>query len=232
VPAIRTSPIVALAAAGTAEDTWLDTLGGWLADPRVAFLLLAIGIVAIMAELAHPGTVGTGVGGAAAVLVGLWSLSMQSMDAVGLGLIVLAAVLYALELFNPTTGVAAAFGSIALFVGGLLLIDGPGGGVPVAVVAPTAVVLGVAVVAAGRIGLRTRHLPSTLTGTGRFVGRDLTVASTDGATGRAFVEGAWWSLRSTGPVLATGAPARVVAVEGLVLIVDPRAPLEEESPWR
>jgi membrane protein implicated in regulation of membrane protease activity len=57
-----------------------------------------------------------------------------------------------------------------------------------------------------------------------FPGRIVTVREADGSTGRTFTEGAWWSLRSAGPPLRPGAQARVVALDGLVMVVDPLGP--------
>lgn len=234
MPAPPTQPVAALAAVllGVAPGAGPSGLARWVEDPRVAFLLLALGTVSILVELAHPAVPGTGVGGALAVLAGLWCLSQQSVSAVGLGLMVLAAGLWAAELLTPASGVAGALGAVALALGGLLLVDGPSGGVPAAVVVPTALVLGAAVVAAGRLGWRSRGLPSTLTGGDALIGRDLTVAESDGGTGRAFVHGAWWQVRSVGPPLGRGTRARVVSLDGLVLVVDPRPPLDDEPPWR
>ena len=73
---------------------------------------------------------------------------------------------------------------------------------------------------------RTRRLPSVSTGTDVFTGQSVTVRDADGTTGSAFTEGAWWTLRSVGPPLQAGDTARVVAVEDLVLLVDPRSATE------
>jgi membrane-bound serine protease (ClpP class) len=227
---IGTRLILATDEAGTGV---IDTVAAWLDNPTVAFLLLVLGIASVTVEVAHPGTVGTGVAGILLILAGLWSLSMQPSTPAGLGLIVLAAGLYIAELFVPTAGVAALVGSVALLVGGLLLVNDPAhGGVPAGVVLPATILLGVGAVFAGRLALRTRGAPSTLTGAGLLVGRDLTVARAerDGASGKAFIEGAWWNVRSIGAPLTPGAPARVVALDGLVLVVEPGDPDADRAP--
>jgi membrane-bound serine protease (ClpP class) len=99
----------------------------------------------------------------------------------------------------------------------------------VLVVAPMAVVVGVVSVLAGRLAVQARGRPSTLTGTGRFLGRDLTVDRTDGTTGQAFIEGAWWRVRSAGGPLVAGARARVTALDGLELVVEPHPPPDVTS---
>jgi membrane-bound serine protease (ClpP class) len=47
------------------------------------------------------------------------------------------------------------------------------------------------------------------------------VTESDGVAGRAFAEGTWWTVRSAGPLLVAGRPARVVGMSGLELVVEP-----------
>jgi len=76
-------------------------------------------------------------------------------------------------------------------------------------------------VIAGRVAVRTRRIPSTTTGTDVFTGRSVPVRDASGTTGRSYTQGAWWTLRSTGPPLTPGRDVRVVGVDGLTLLVDP-----------
>jgi membrane-bound serine protease (ClpP class) len=215
--------------------TLLDSFVQWLDNPTVAFLLLALGITSVMVEIAHPGILGTGIGGVVAILLGLWSLSMQSVNMAGFALITLAALLFLAELFSPTTGLAALGGTVALLAGGLLLIDDPvEGGVPAVVVLPASAVIGTAVVVAGRIALRVRDRPP-LSGPDGLIGRPVVVEQVideAGLSGRTFTEGAWWQVRTSGAQLRPGAPARIVAVDGLVLVVVPthEEPSGKEAP--
>jgi membrane-bound serine protease (ClpP class) len=155
------------------------------------------------------------------VLAGLWSLALQATTPLGLALVVIAAGCFVAELFVPVTGAAAAAGGAAFLAGGLVLVDGPGGAVPAPVAVPTAVVLALAVTGVGLLAAHTRALPPT-TGEAALVARDLVVDRTDGHTGQAFVAGAWWQVRTTGALLVPGGRARVVAVDGLDLLVDPQ----------
>jgi membrane-bound serine protease (ClpP class) len=87
------------------------------------------------------------------------------------------------------------------------------------VVGPVAAVVGVAVVGAGRLALRARNAPSTTTGLERFVGQVVAVQRAQGHGGQALLEGAWWHVRSDSGPLSEGQQARVVAVDGLDLVV-------------
>jgi membrane protein implicated in regulation of membrane protease activity len=44
-----------------------------------------------------------------------------------------------------------------------------------------------------------------------------------GGRGQAFIEGAWWNVRSQGTELVDGEEVRIVAVDGLDLLGEPAA---------
>jgi membrane-bound serine protease (ClpP class) len=160
------------------------------------------------------------------------------VNAAGLLLLLLAAVMFVAELFAPGVGVAAAGGTGALVLAGVFLFpDTPGLGLSMAVVLPVAAVVGAAVVLAGRLVVRSHHAPVSASGPGVFIGQVATVSRLGDAPALVFVEGAWWTVRSAEPPApADGATVRVVGLEGLDLIVeviDPPgatgpAPLPEE----
>ena len=194
-----------------------------LADPNLAFLFMSIGTLGIIYEIASPGVGAGGIVGVILILLGLFSVSVLPVNAVGLLLLVLAAGLFLAELFAPGVGVAAAGGTVALVLSGLFLFrDTPGLDVSLAVVGPVAVVVGGAVILAGRLVVRSRRPVSTTTGPGLFRDRVVTVRRADGARGQTFVEGSWWNVRSQGGDLVEGDTVVVVDVDGLDLIVRPR----------
>ncbi len=216
---------VTLRTAGAAVDQHdmglLRRIQQRLADPNLAFLFLSIGTLGIIYELASPGVGPGGIVGVTLILLALFSLSVLPVSAVGLLFLGLAAALFVVELFAPGVGVGAAGGTVALVLGGLFLFrDTPGLGVSLAVILPVAAVVGAAVLLAGRLVVRSQRGSSRATGAGLFVGRALTVARVTDGGGQAFVEGAWWRLRSTGPPLVQGARVRVVDVDGLDLVVE------------
>jgi membrane-bound serine protease (ClpP class) len=195
-----------------------------LADPNVAFLLLTLGTLGLIYELATPGIGVAGVTGAIALLLALFSLSVLPVNVVGLLLLAAAAALFVAELFAPGVAGFAFGGAVVLVLAAVFLFDDSEGvAVDPAAFLPTAVVAAGAALLAGRLVMRTRKVPSTSTGADVFPGRIVTVREADGLSGRTFTEGAWWSLRSAGPPLRPGTQARVVALDGLVMLVDPIA---------
>ncbi|MEX2627902.1 MAG: NfeD family protein [Ilumatobacteraceae bacterium] len=196
-----------------------------LADPNIAFLLLSVGTLGLVYELASPG-IGVGaVLGLTFVTLGLFGLAVLSVNLVGVVFLLLAAALFLAEVFAPGLGLAAGGGAFALVLSGVFLFDdAPGLEISLAVVLPAAIVVALFVIIAGRFAMRARRAPSTTTGSGLFVGRTATVR-TDRGRPQVFVGGAWWSVRprEPGTVLGDGADVEVVDVEGLTLVVTPAA---------
>ena len=217
---------VSLRTAGAAVDRHdlglLRRIQQRLADPNLAYLFLSIGTLALIYELAAPGIGGGGVVGVTLILLALFALAVLPVNAVGLLLLGVAAALFVAELLAPGVGVAAAGGTAALVLAGVFLFrDTPGLAVSLAVILPVAAVVGGGVLLAGRLVVRSQRGPSKATGDGLFVGRTVTVARASGAGGQAFVERAWWRLRSTGSPLVQDTRVRVVGVDGLDLVVEP-----------
>lgn len=103
-----------------------------------------------------------------------------------------------------------------------LFDDAPGLEVSLGAVIPIAVVLGAAVVLAGHFVVRARRRPPAGAGPATFVGHEVRVNRARGDHGTAFLEGAWWRLRSDGRDLQEGEQLRVVDVDGLELVVSPQ----------
>lgn len=193
-----------------------------LADPNLAFLFLSIGTLGIIYEIASPGIGAGGVVGAVLILLAMFSLSVLPVNAVGLLLLALAVAMFVAELFAPGIGIGAAGGTLALILSGVFLFrDTPGFEVSLAVVAPVSIVVGGAVILAGRLVVRSRRTLSTVTGPGLFQGRVVTVRRRDDGHAQAFVEGAWWNVRSSGTPPADGDEVLVIDVDGLDLVVEP-----------
>ena len=195
-----------------------------LADPNLAFLFISLGTLAVIYELANPGLGLAGIIGVVLLILGFFSLAVLPVNAAGAALLILAAGLFIGELFVPGIGVLGAGGTIALLLGGLFLFEGPNGVSP-AVVWPVALVVGAGVLLAARLTWRARRAPSA-SGLEALIGREAVVRVAEGLSGEAFVEGAWWRVRSRNGDLTEGQTVTVVATEGLELIVDTK---EEES---
>jgi len=217
---------VVVRTAGAAVERYdfgkLRTVLQFLADPNIAFLLLTLGTLGLVYELATPGIGVAGATGVTALLLALFSLSVLPVNAVGLLLLAVAAALFIAEVLAPGVGGFGFGGAVILVLAAVFLFDdAEGAAVDLTAALPLAVVVFVATLLAGRVAVKTRHAPSIMTGADVFTGRPVPVREATGTSGRTYTEGAWWTLRSIGPPLRAGGTARVVAVDGLVLVVDP-----------
>lgn len=204
------------------EMSFLESLLHNAIDPNLAFLLLTLGLGAIVFEILHPGIQVAGIFGSLAVIVSLLILGMLPVNLAGMALIALGIGLFVLEAFIPG-GVAGVAGLAALLAGGLLLFDKdvPNAQVSTGLVIGTAVSVAVfflfvvrAVLASRRQRLSAATM-SDLVGEHGVVERDLEPA------GIARVRNESWSARTEAAPLPAGTEVRVAAVEGLTLVVEP-----------
>ncbi len=107
----------------TLKESILDTLQ--LMDPNVAFLLLAIGALALYVEFNHPGAVIPGTVGVVFILLAAFALNFLPTRFAALGLILGAFALFGAEAKFATHGILTVGGIALLTIGGLLLVDSP-----------------------------------------------------------------------------------------------------------
>lgn len=203
------------------DMSFLRSVLQFLADPNLAFILLSVGTLGIIYELANPGEWIAGGIGVVLVLLSLVSVAVLPVEIAGFLFLGLAVALFAAELFAPGIGVAAALGAIALVLAGLFMFreDTPGLSVSLTAVIPTAVIIGLGVVLAGRLALRARFT-TPVTGMAHLIGQEVVVDQSAGTTGQAHLEGSWWRVKAD-ETLEVGERVRVVAIEGIELVVEP-----------
>ena len=140
----------------------------------------------------------------------------------GLALALIGIALIAAEFHLPTFGLLGMLGLLVIVAGYVILLhaDSPGVSVALPVVAAVGVVGAVLVPIAIYMTIRSRGRP-VVTGESAMLGARVEVAE-DFAQGRGRVHyrGEWWNARSAAP-LRIGDRARVVAVDGLELTVEP-----------
>ncbi|PSH04644.1 MAG: serine protease [Acidobacteria bacterium] len=194
---------------------------GWLMDPNIAFLVLAIGGLSLYAEFNHPGAIVPGVVGVIFILLSLFALNLLPTRYASLALIVLAFVLFALEAKFVTHGILTVGGIVVLTLGGVLLVDGPIPEMRVKLLTSLAVSIpfGLITVFLMSIAWRARR-NKVVTGSQGIIG-EVGVARTDLLpNGKVFVHGELWNAHSSKPILS-GSQIRVIAVRELELEVEP-----------
>lgn len=198
-----------------------------LADPTLAFLFLSLGTLAVIYEFANPGVGLGGIIGAILLVLGFFALSVLPVNVAGLALLALAAALFITEVFAPGIGVFAAGGTIALILSGIFLFEDSVRVSPIALW-PTAVLIGIAVLVAGRLSWQARRA-QPVSGPEMFIGQQVVMQALEGEQGRVFCEGAWWQARPRGGPIQPGDHVQIVALDGLTLIVEPIQPQNQEE---
>jgi membrane-bound serine protease (ClpP class) len=195
----------------------------YIMDPNVAFIILAIGALALYMEFNHPGAVIPGTVGVVFLMLAAFSLNLLPIRYAALILILGSFVLFALEAKFASHGVLTIGGIALLVIGGLLLVDGPIPEMRVRFVTALAVAvpLGLITTFLMSIALRARR-NKVVTGQQGLIGEIGTAETALSPSGKVFIHGELWDAVST---LSVSAGERVVVrrVDGLTLRVDPAA---------
>ena len=203
------------------EMTLKQRILGYLMDPNVAFILLAIGALALYAEFNHPGAVVPGTVGVVFILLAAFALNLLPTRFAALALIVGAFVMFALEAKFVTHGVLTTGGIVLLTLGGLLLVDAPIPEMRVHFVTALAVSIPLGIITAFLMTLAVRaHRNKVVTGVQGLIGEVGTAQGVLAPLGKVFVHGEIWDAVSFSPIPA-GSKVVVQKVEGLQLEVAP-----------
>ena len=193
----------------------------WLMDPNMAFVILAIGLLAHYVEFNHPGAIVPGVVGFFFIVLAIFALNILPVRYSALALIALAFVFFALEAKFTSHGALAIAGIASLTIGALLLVDGPIPQLRVQLWTALAVSipLGLITVFLMAIALRARRNKVT-TGIEGLIGEIGTAQTPLSPDGKIFIHGEIWNAHASAPV-ASGDHVRVRRVDGLKLEVEP-----------
>jgi membrane-bound serine protease (ClpP class) len=192
----------------------------FLLDPNIAFLVLAVGALALYAEFNHPGAVLPGVVGVVFILLALFALNLLPTRYAAFTLIMAAFVMFALEAKFATHGVLGIAGIALMTIGGLLLVDGPIPEMRVKLwtALSVSIPLGAITVFLMSIALKARRNKVT-TGKRGMIG-SVGEAMTDiDPEGKVFVQGELWNAHAPTRV-RMGEHVVVRKVEGLELEVE------------
>jgi membrane-bound serine protease (ClpP class) len=203
------------------EPDWRTRFLSVVTDPSIAYVLILLGIYALIFEFSNPGLVFPGVVGAICVLVALYAFNLLPVNYAGLALMLVGIAFMVGELFFPAYGSLGIGGAIAFVIGSVILIDTdiPGYGVPISLV------LGIA--AAGAlflflvVGMALKgHRRPVVSGREELLGSTGEVLQDCEREGWARVHSETWRIRC-GSSLKAGQRVRVAALDGLTLDVVP-----------
>lgn len=192
-----------------------------LADPNLVYLLFLLAIIGIGFWVTHPGMFLPGVIGVIAGVLAAVSLYDLPINIAGVLLILIAVVLFVIDLKAVTHGVLTTGGIVAMTLGGLLLINtsflAEGVNIPLLII--TVLVIAAIFLFILRKLIEVRRRPYA-TGEETMISSLGTVREPLNPTGLVFVNGALWQATATGAPLDVGTKVRVVGVDGLHLRVE------------
>ena len=205
------------------EMSFFERLLQVIIDPNIAFVLVSLGTLALVFEIANPGGIGPGAVGGIMLVTGFYALGTLDTNWAGLALMGLAFLLFVIDVFVPTHGILTISGIVAFLFGGLLLSNTRND----EVLAVSRIVIFTVTALMGLFFLfvvgtiwRSRGRPPA-TGESTLVGAIAVVRTPLDPSGMVFLQGELWqATASSGPV-ARGELVRVLTVDGLHLTVAP-----------
>lgn len=206
------------------QPSLIEQVLGVLTNPNIVFLLMSIGLQAILIEISSPGGWVAGAIGIACLALGTYGLGVLDVNWFGIIFLVLAFILFILDIKATAHGALTAAAVVSLIVGALVLFNSPGTPdfqrVSVPLVVATSLVTGGVFLVVLTFALRAQKIPVRM-GPESLVGRTGKVSGTLVRSGFVQLGSERWSadLAEGEPPLSDGQRVEVVAVRGLRLVV-------------
>jgi membrane-bound serine protease (ClpP class) len=207
------------------EDTrpvtmsWRQAILSTIARPEVLFLLLLGALAGLGAEISHPGLLFPGILGAVCLVLFLFASQIIPVNGAGVLLILLAIVLFVVEVKVASHGLLAVGGIASLILGAMMLIDSPLPEMRISLgtLLPAAIFMALATMTLVRMVIQAqRRKPST--GGEGLVGQHAVALSDLTPEGWVRVQGERWRAVADEPV-GTGDGVVVAGISGLTLKV-------------
>ena len=202
------------------KTDWVYEFLKIITNPNVAYLLLIVGINAIIIELYNPGLGGAGILGIVCLVLGAYALHLLPLNYAGLALLVVGVILFIAEAITPSYGIFGLGGIVSFIIGSLLLYDTdvPAFQISFALVGAISTVTALLMIFVIRTALRQRK-KGPESGLDALIGKQARVVADFREEGHVFTEGETWSARADVP-LARNDKVVVREIDGLTLIVE------------
>lgn len=207
--------------------SFIEQLLAILTNPNVVFLLITIGVQAILIELSSPGGWVAGFIGVVCLALAFYGVGVLDVNWFGVIFLVIAFVLFILDIKAPTHGALTAAGVVSLIVGALVLFNSPNlpafqprVSVPLVIITSTS--MGGLFMLVLFFAIRAQKTPVKVgyeSMAGR-TGRAITAIRAN-QVGQVQVAGEQWTaeLLAGEPEISRGSPIEVMRVNGLRLVV-------------
>jgi membrane-bound serine protease (ClpP class) len=195
-----------------------------LTDPNIAFLLLSIGVQAVLIEISSPGGWVAGFIGVVCLALATYGMGVLPVNWFGLIFLLTAFVLFILDIKAPTHGALTTAGVGSFIAGALILFNSPGTPqfqrVSIPLVIAVSVGIGAMFAIILTIALRAQRAPA-LMGMHAMLQRTGIARDWEGINGQVQVGSELWSAEAEAASgkIRKGDAVEVVQVKGLRLIV-------------
>lgn len=196
-----------------------------LTNPNILFLLLAIGVQAILIEISSPGGWVAGFIGVICVGLAIYGMGFLSVNWFGLLFLATAFVLFILDIKAPTHGALTAAGVGSLIAGSLMLFNSPQAPdfqrVSIPLVIGTSLGIGVLFFIVFTFALKAHHMPAAM-GIQTLIGRTGTVSVPLNPGGIVQIAGEQWTAEledGVAEMVPRGARVEVISLDGFKVIV-------------
>lgn len=184
-----------------AEMTWRQKVLNAISQPNIAYMLLMLGILGIFFEISQPGVILPGALGAIALLLAFFAFQTLPVNYVGILFIVLALVLFILEIKVVSYGMLTVGGIVSLTLGSLMLIEHPEPYLRISLV----VIAGTVTVVSGLFLLVLYFVVKTqrrkfFSGAEGMVGEKGEAVTDIDQAGKVFVHGEYWQAYAATPI--------------------------------
>jgi len=203
------------------EMNWRDRLLSIISNPNIAYILFMIGLLGLYFEFSNPGAIFPGVAGAISLILAFFAFQTLPVNYAGMLLIILAIVMFILDVKIASHGILSIGGIIAMFLGSVMLFQTPDPAMRVSlqVIIPVVLVTAAFFIIGVWLSIKTLRTRPVSGEKGLLdqEGDARTIINKDG--GRAFVAGTHWSAVSELEI-PEGKKIRVIAVKGMTLTVE------------
>ncbi len=206
------------------ELTFRQKILQTISNPNIAYILLLLGILGIMAEFSSPGIGFAGVVGSICLILGFYAMATLPVTITGLALIFVAVAFFILEAYTPTFGLLGLGGLAALFFASVFLLR-PFSYLRFSRVSfySASLIFAGLVFGIATFALRAQRRKVT-TGPEGLVGETGTCRTALNPEGTVYVHGEYWTARALTPPVKKGAKVTVQKVDGHILLVEKKPP--------
>ena len=191
-----------------------------ISQPFITFILLAMGILGLYYELAHPGLIFPGVMGAICLIMAFFAFQILPINYAGLLLIILAIIFFILEVKVTSYGMLTVAGIISMILGSMMLIKSPYPAmrIPLMLIIPVTIAVALITTFLLRLVILAHSRPVTTGQAGLIDETGVTRSALD-PEGQVFIHGELWKA-SSNEKIPKGIKVRIIGINGLTLEVE------------